>query len=80
MTVRGGQESEQRNRSTEKLFLSLKGKRFQYCKIKMYFLKMFVKMLLFSMARVGQNVGYDFELSLLLFVISCKIRVHASIG
>ena len=28
---------EQRNRSTEKLFISLKGKRFQYCKIKMYF-------------------------------------------
>ena len=28
---------EQRNRSTEKLFLSLKGKRFQNCKIKMYF-------------------------------------------
>ena len=28
---------EQRNRSTDKLFLSLKGKRFQYCKIKMYF-------------------------------------------
>ena len=28
---------EQRNRSTEKLFISLKGKHFQYCKIKMYF-------------------------------------------
>ena len=37
MTVRGGQESLNNNRSTEKLFLSLKGKRFQYCKIKMYF-------------------------------------------
>ena len=28
---------EQRHRSTEKLFISLKGKRFQYYKIKMYF-------------------------------------------
>ena len=41
-------------------------------------------MLLFSMARVGQNVGYAFELLLLLLLlllfVSCKIRVHASIG
>ena len=32
-------------------------------------------MLLFSMARVGQNVGYAFELLLLLLLfVSCKIR------
>ena len=61
MTVRGGQESLNNNRSTEKLFLLLKGKRFQYCKIKIISFKTFVKMLLFSMARVGQSVGYDFE-------------------
>ena len=52
MTIRGGQEFEQRNRSTDKMFLSLKGKRFQYCKIKMLIsFKTFVKVLLFSMAR-----------------------------
>ena len=38
-------------------------------------------MLLFSMARVGQNVGYAFELLLLLLLfVSCKFRVPTSIG
>ena len=37
-------------------------------------------MLLFSMATVRQNVGYDFELLFDYTAVSCKIRVHASIG
>ena len=38
-------------------------------------------MLLFSMARVGQNFGYDFELLLYKNCNQlCKIRVHALIG
>ena len=49
------------NRSAEKLFLSQKGKCFQYCKIEMDLFQTFAKMLLLTVARVGQNIGYNFE-------------------
>ena len=59
--MEGKRESFNNNRSAEKLFLSQKGKRFQYCKIDTDLFQTIAKMLLLAMARVGQNVGYNFE-------------------
>ena len=59
--MEGKRESFNNNRSAEKLFLSQKGKPFQYCKIDTDLFQTFAKMLLLAAARVGQNVSYNFE-------------------
>ena len=76
--MEGKRESFNNNWSAEKLFLSQKGKRFQYCKIGTDLFQTFAKMLLLAAARVGQNVGYNFECCLKTAVILVQSAVEYS--